>query len=299
MSRARTVLAIGVGAGLAAAAFNPEAIRDFADNYIEFNSDTEGGEAEASASPLPLEGKTIVIDPGHNVGNFDPANEAGITTQVDNGNGGTKDCNSTGTALPESQGEYLEAQFNLAMSQQVGNLLTQQGATVIYTYEEATAPPYGPCVDARAATTNQANPDLAVSIHADGAVDEAQASRGSGFHILLSSINPNLDISRQAAAAMSASLREGGAHCATYLETDENCVVTTDELAGPNLMDADIPAILLENGNMHDPADIAQLFDPTGNPNGQTARAMAIVRGITNYLAPSTPVPSPTASPIG
>ena len=53
---------------------------------------------------LPLSGKVIAIDAGHNGGNF--AHSAEINQLVDAGNGVTKACDTSGTASNDGYAEY-------------------------------------------------------------------------------------------------------------------------------------------------------------------------------------------------
>ena len=63
---------------------------------------------------LPLEGKTVSVDPGHNGGNFTHPEE--IDRLVPAGaHGTTKPCNTTGTETDD--GSLTEAQFNWDVAQ--------------------------------------------------------------------------------------------------------------------------------------------------------------------------------------
>ena len=89
----------------------------------------------------PLKGKVVVIDPGHNPGNYRHAAE--INRLVDIGTN-RKECDTTGTS---TNAGYTEAQFTLDVSRRLRTLLQQQGATVELTQDGDR--PWGPCVDER------------------------------------------------------------------------------------------------------------------------------------------------------
>ena len=56
---------------------------------------------------LPLAGRTVVLDPGHNGGNGAARGE--VTRQVPDGRGGTKACNTTGTSTDAGYAEHAFA----------------------------------------------------------------------------------------------------------------------------------------------------------------------------------------------
>lgn len=128
--------------------------------------------ASAPAASGPLKGKVVVIDPGHNPGNFQHASE--INRQVNIGTN-SKECDTTGTSTNDG---YTEAKFTLDVAHRMRTLLQEQGATVKLTQDGDR--PFGPCVDERARIGNQAKADAVVSIHADGS-----GAGNRGFHVIL------------------------------------------------------------------------------------------------------------------
>src|SRR5271154_81450 len=62
------------------------------------------------AAKLPLSGRVITVDPGHNGGNFTHPQQ--IARLVNDGNG-EKECDTTGTAAPDG---YREADFNWSVA---------------------------------------------------------------------------------------------------------------------------------------------------------------------------------------
>lgn len=226
--------------------------------------------AHATASGSgSLAGKTVVIDPGHNGGNFTAP--AQIARQVPDGNG-TKECDTTGT---ETGGGYTEATFNFAVAQRMSALLTGRGARVVLTRESNTG--VGPCVDARAAAGAAAHADVALSIHADGG-----PAGGYGFHV----IEPAPVAGNTAIVGPSAALgrllhdtfhSETGEPYATYIGSGDGYSVRGD-LGGLNL--SAVPKVFIECGNMRNAADASRLV----TAGWQQLAAQALADAVSSYL---------------
>ena len=107
-----------------------------------------------------LNGKVILVDPGHNGGNFGAPSV--INRLIWNGRE-TETCDTTGT---ETDSGYTEALFNWHVALDLTADLRAEGATVVLTRTSNTG--VGPCVTKRAAIGNAAHANAAVSIHADG-----------------------------------------------------------------------------------------------------------------------------------
>lgn len=211
---------------------------------------------------------SVFIDPGHN-----GANDASITRQVTNGRGGTKDCQTTGTATNDG---FPEHTFNWDVAQLVAQELNQHGVKVEFSRTDDTS--VGPCVDQRAALANAMHPDAIVSIHADGATPD-----GHGFHVNYSAppLNPaQQGPALQLATTMRDALAAAGLTPSTYLGTDG--LYGRADLAGLNL--AQYPAVLVECGNMKNPGDAAAME----TPEGRAHYAAALTSGIINYLSAHT-----------
>ncbi len=218
----------------------------------------------AGAAPS-IAGMAVFLDPGHS-----GSNDASITRQVPNGRGGTKDCQTTGTATADG---YPEHSFNWAVVQQIRAALDQLGARTELSRSDDSS--VGPCVDQRAAAANAMHPDVIVSIHADGG-----PPGGRGFHVNYSS--PPLNDAQsgpapQLAAAMRDSLRAAGVPASTYVGSSG--LYGRPDLAGLNL--AQYPAILVELGNMKN-GDDARLME---SGDGRAAYAAAVTQGIVGYLS--------------
>jgi N-acetylmuramoyl-L-alanine amidase len=212
-----------------------------------------------------IAGMTVFLDPGHN-----GANDSSINRQVNNGRGGTKECQTTGTSTDDG---YPEHTFNWAVVLGIQAALTQLGVRTAMSRGNDNA--LGPCVDERAAMANALNPDAVVSIHADGGPPD-----GRGFHVNYSS--PPLNEAQAGpsvrfAQIMRDQLVASGLHTSTYRGTDG--LYGRSDLAGLNL--AKYPSILIELGNMRNGAEAADMRTDAG----RAVYAGAVTRGITAYLA--------------
>jgi N-acetylmuramoyl-L-alanine amidase len=222
----------------------------------------------ASAAPN-IAGMAVFLDPGHN-----GAQDASINRQVPNGRGGTKDCDTSGTA---TAGGYPEHAFNWDVALRVQAALNQMGARTELSRGNDNS--VGPCVDQRAAEANAMHPNVEVSIHADGG-----PASGHGFHVNYSS--PPLNDAQsgpavQLAQTMRESLAAAGMQPSTYVGS--NGLYGRADLAGLNL--AQNPAVLVELGNMKNGAEAAQME----NPDGRAAYAAAVTQGIVAFLGHQAP----------
>ncbi|MFG2805888.1 N-acetylmuramoyl-L-alanine amidase [Streptomyces massasporeus] len=229
--------------------------------------------ASAPAASGPLKGKVVVIDPGHNPGNFQHASE--INRQVNIGTN-SKECDTTGTSTNDG---YTEAKFTLDVAHRMRTLLQEQGATVKLTQDGDR--PFGPCVDERARIGNQAKADAVVSIHADGS-----GAGNRGFHVILPGavhagaadtraiVGPSRDLGERVAGRFVAVT---GSAPSNYIG-DGGGLVTRKDLGGLNL--STVPKVFIECGNMRDSKDAALL---TSGAWRQKA-AQGISEGIVSFL---------------
>jgi N-acetylmuramoyl-L-alanine amidase len=219
---------------------------------------------DAASAAAGLAGMAVFLDPGHNA-----VNDASITRQVPNGRGGTKQCNTSGTATNEG---YPEHAFTWDVVQQISGSLNQMGVRTQLSRDNDNS--VGPCVNQRAALANAMHADAIISIHADGG-----PASGSGFHVNYSS--PPLNAAQsgpaiQLAHTMRDALVQAGLHPSTYIGSDG--LYGRDDLAGLNL--AEYPAILVELGNMKNADEAARME----SADGRAKYAAAVVQGITAYL---------------
>ncbi|MFC8077719.1 N-acetylmuramoyl-L-alanine amidase [Streptomyces sp. NPDC057307] len=231
------------------------------------------GDARPAPGEGPLTGRIVVIDPGHNPGNFKHTTE--INKLVDIGTN-RKECDTTGTA---GNAGYTEAEFTADVSQRLRTLLRKEGATVKLTHENDR--PWGPCVDERAEIGNKAGADAVISIHADGS-----GVGNRGFHVILPAlvksggadttkiVAPSRDLGERVAGNF---VRATGSAPSNYVG-DGTGLDVRDDLGGLNL--STVPKVFIECGNMRDSKDIALLS--SADWRQKAARGMA--DGISSFL---------------
>lgn len=235
-------------------------------------SPTETPPTEPSpTNAQPIAGKTVVIDPGHNGANAKNLSE--INKQVPDGNGGTKACNTTGTA---TNGGYAEHEMNWQIAILVRDQLAAQGVNVVLTRQDDAG--VGPCVNVRAQIANDANADAFVSIHGDGAAASAR-----GFFCILTPLNPGGPEIAAKSQALAAKVRDGiastGVMPTANYEGADGINPNRVDLAGLNLSTR--PTTLCELGNMRSDADAAVQTSEAG----RAALATGIANGIAAFLA--------------
>ena len=215
-----------------------------------------------------LDGKVVLVDPGHNGGNFNAPSV--INRLIWNGRE-TETCDTTGT---ETDGGYTEALFNWHVALYLTADLRAEGATVVLTRTSNTG--VGPCVTERAAIGNEVHANAAVSIHADGG-----PPGGRGFAIL----EPVADGINNAIVGPSAVL---GADLRAAFQTGTGEPVSSydginglqprDDLAGTNL--SKVPKVFIECANMRNAADAALVT----SSRWQALAARAIAAGLAAFL---------------
>jgi N-acetylmuramoyl-L-alanine amidase len=217
---------------------------------------------------LPLAGKVVGIDPGHNGRNYtDPAY---IDHLIWNGRE-QEACDTTGT---ETDGGYTEAQFNFNVASYLAADLRAEGAKVVLTRK--TNRGVGPCVTRRAEILNRAHADVAIDIHADGG-----PAAGRGFAVLEPVADEPNDHVIGASKAFGRVLLKRyhqitGMPMSTY--DGRGGISYRDDLAGLNL--TTVPKVLIECGNMRNSTDAARLV----RRSFQRLAAGAFAKAITSYL---------------
>ena len=215
-----------------------------------------------------LDGKVIVVDPGHNGGNA--AAPSVINRPVWNGRE-SETCDTTGT---QTDGGYTEARFNWRVALYLTADLRGEGATVVLTRTSNTG--IGPCVTQRAAIGNDAHANAAVSIHADGG-----PAGGRGFAILEPVADGVNNAIIRPSAALGADLRAafaGGTGEPVSSYDGIGGIQPRDDLAGTNL--STIPKVFIECANMRNSTDAALVTSPVW----QARAARAIATGLTIFL---------------
>lgn len=221
----------------------------------------------------PLAGKVILIDPGHNIHNYEYPNQ--VNAPVAYGPpGATKPCDTTGTSTDNG---YSEAEYNLTVGLQVVSILRHWGANVTMT--PVNKVPWGPCITQRAALGNDLHANAAVSIHADGAPASAH-----GFYVIVPDATiPNVALTAGMIAnddnLGAAMLR--GFHAVTGMPVSNEYstgYLRSNDYGGTDL--SHVPKIFIETGNMRNAGDAALME----TPSWRAKAALGIATGIRDYL---------------
>ena len=222
--------------------------------------------AEAGRT-LPLAERTVVLDPGHQLGNSRHLRESNAL--VDDGAGGRKACNTTGTATDAG---YPEATFAWQVAVGVRDRLRALGATVVMTRAGNSVDRWGPCVDVRGRTGNRAA-DLELSIHGDGSV-----AGNRGFHVIVGKGPGDRVGSDRYALATRDALERAGLAPSNYVGGGSGLDHRGD-LGTLNW--SRIPTVMVELGNMRDPGDAARMTSSAG----QRTYAAALTDAVRRFLA--------------
>ena len=216
-----------------------------------------------TAATKPLSGKVIILDPGHGKGRQ-------LSNPISNGRGGRKICNTSGTA---TNAGYPEYKFTWQVADYLRNLLQEQGATVVLTRDNG--PNAEICVDRRGKLANEKGAAALISIHGNG----SESSAPHGFFVMVS--NPPLNAaqgepSRKLARAVATGLRGAGLSPSTTFGADP---VPRSDLATLNF--AQVPAVMVELGEMRNPQDAQRM----SSPEGQQQYAAGLAQGILSYFS--------------
>lgn len=219
------------------------------------------GSALGRERVLPLAGKTVAVDPGHNGANWSHARE--INRLVDAG-GFRKACDTTGTSTNDG---YSEAAYTFDVASRLTRILRHEGAHVVLTRTSNDG--VGPCIDERAAIGNRAHADVAISIHADGG-----PAGGRGFEVIY---KPDAPASRRLALAVRQAFAVvTGEPYSSYVGRDGLDVRT--DLGGLNL--SVVPKVVIETANMRNAADALRLESAAYRQR----EALALARGLGSFL---------------
>ena len=214
----------------------------------------------------------IALDPGHQLGNSNPAFFDELAQTHFNGYE-TKICNTSGTA---TNGGFPEATFTWNVAQLVKEQLEALGADVRMTRHSNSWKKWGPCVNERGQFGAKVGADLMLSIHADGA-----DSSGYGFFVMVPSVIKGWtdDISAKSirlGKRFISGMAAAGAPRSTYISGQ---MMITPSISTLNF--SDVPVILVESGNMRNAADARRMTSPAG----QQEYADWLVAGLRAALA--------------
>lgn len=245
------------------------------------NADTTGDKAAGG-----LSGLKVAIDPGHNGGNAAAWQRIGTT--VNDGRGGQKPCNTTGTATADG---FTEHEFNWKVANVLKNKLETAGASVFLTRDSDVG--VGPCVDDRGKFPQKIGADVMISIHANGTTDAS----ARGFFVMISdpAINPSQgEPSAKLAAAVIQAMKSGG-HRPQSSGTIKDGLWKRGDLATLNF--AEVPSVMVELGEMRNPADATLMKSEAGRQR----YAVSLFEGIKAWAEENRPAqtqsPSTSQSP--
>jgi N-acetylmuramoyl-L-alanine amidase len=228
------------------------------------------GRAASGSGLGGVAGATIVIDPGHDGGNYTHAAEIlrpiFIGTQY-------RACDTTGTNAADG---YTEAAYTLDVSLRLAAILRAAGGDVVLT--RSTNDGVGPCIDERAAIGNRAHAVVAISIHADGG-----PPGGRGFHVNYPALVPGytdaiVGPSYRLALDLRAAYQAGtGVPPSNYVGSGG--LLARSDFGGLNL--SKVPKVLFETANMRNSTDAALVESSAFRQ--QVAQALAT--GLAAFLA--------------
>jgi N-acetylmuramoyl-L-alanine amidase len=227
---------------------------------------------QAIGTSLPLSGRTVVIDPGHQLGNHNFPAQTGRPVPA---GGFRKPCNTTGTA---TDGGYPEATFTWQVARLLRHRLEMLGATVRLTRHSNRQDRWGPCVNVRGRDGNAAPADLKISIHGDGSF----AAGARGFHVIAPTdrrpwTHDIFRSSRRMALDTRAALRGVGLPVANYIAGGDGLDFRSD-LATLNL--SNVPTVMVELGNMRSATDAARM----SSASGRASYARGLARAVRIFL---------------
>lgn len=271
---ALVAVAVGLLASAGCAAQPPSPITSDTAPAVPHTATASPSATTHSPSPqaTPLAGKLIVIDAGHAGG----WTSAWGTHKVPNGTGGTKPCNSSGTA---TRSGYAEHAYNFDQAAALATVLRAQGAKVVLNRSNDSTTSDDLCVNHRADKANQRKADLLISLHADGNLGRGHR----GFHIIVSPVMKGGPTVFAQSKTLAKDLRHS-------LETQTDVPRSNYIGAGTaysfrsdiaTLNFSERPAVMMEMGNMMNAADAAT-FTST-RARAQLAEALAA--GIDAFLA--------------
>lgn len=226
----------------------------------------------ARAEQSPLAGRTILVDPGHQLGNSNPRFAERLAQTRFNGTS-VKGCNTTGTA---TNAGYPEATFTWQVARVLRRLLEAEGARVELTRTRNSYDDWGPCVWNRAKQANRLGADAMVSIHADGS-----SAGNRGFFVLVPGLvrgwtEDVVKPGRRLGASMVRGLSSAGLPPSNYIS---NQTMVSTNTTGLNF--SNVPTVTVELGNMRNAAD-ARLMSTA---KGRRAYAAGVLAGLRDYFS--------------
>lgn len=252
---------------------------------------SKGGPTLAPTAGGPLNGKIIVVDPGHNGGWAPEIHNDKVDSPF-----GPFQCMATGTETKGVTPSVTEHALNWAVANKTADQLRAAGATVVMTRPSDTGA--GPCNINRAYIANAAKADFLISIHTDGRAPNSVSQDPTGFHVQLEQkMAGGKDVYNRSLAAAENIVREmttvGKQPLTNYVPRKPAGIWQRSGeltvLAGLKTT----PGALVEMGNLRNAGDLARIT----NPANQDLMATAFVAAIEDtLLKPEYMTPAPSAS---
>ena len=230
-----------------------------------------GLNAPAQAA-LPLAGRVVAIDPGHQLGNARHTSE--INRPVDAG-GFSKPCNTTGTA---TNAGYPESTFAMSTANYLKHRLEALGAKVYLTRTIESYSLWGPCVDVRGRFGAKVHADVMISIHGDGA-----ASQYRGFFVIRPALRKGWTDDIYTRSNTFGQYVRAGLDAVKLSRANDyggDGLDTRGDLGTLNW--SNVPVVMVEMGNMRNATDAARMSSATWRNN---VYAAGLARGIRAYLS--------------
>lgn len=220
---------------------------------------------------LPLAGKTIVIDPGHQLGNSTHLAEV---DRLVNGGGFMKPCNTTGTATDAG---FPEATFAWDTALDLRRRLVAQGARVVLTRHSNSTSSWGPCVNVRGQVGNRVHADAVVSLHGDGA-----GAVYHGFFVIIPGMLEGwTDDIHASSTRLGYAVRAGLVSAGATVANDYGGTGFSERTDLGTLNWSNVPIVMVELGNMRSPIDAAHM---TSAAYRDDVYARGLALGLTRFV---------------
>ncbi|MHB8795312.1 MAG: N-acetylmuramoyl-L-alanine amidase family protein [Candidatus Nanopelagicales bacterium] len=207
------------------------------------------------AEQRPLQGRLIVLDPGHQLGNSNPRFAKQMSQTIFNGSI-VKGCNTSGTA---TNAGFPEATFNWRVAKRLKALLEDAGARVEMTRTTNSYDDWGPCVWDRAGLANRLDADAMISIHGDGAGSSSKGFFAIAPVLIKGWTDDVVAVDRRLAKATIAGMIAAGAVPSNYVSGQ---LLLSRDTTSLNL--SNVPTTTIELGNMRNAQDARRMTSSAG-----------------------------------
>ncbi len=212
----------------------------------------------------PLTGTIVLVDPGH-AGVYDKERSGKLSST----NGLQVPCYTAGAQAVDGTGEHT---LNFDLAKRTATALRARGATVVLTRADDAS--FGPCNGERAAVANKAKADAVVALHADSDGEDKR-----GFHIIYAAKMAGgkqvQAASKTFAERMATALKQAPVPPANYKGTPDLPIDPRENIAALNGLQR-APGVLVEVGNLNNPAD----WEALRQPATRDAVASAVADGV-------------------